>query len=133
MNVLKTYLVSFSVFFLIDLLWLGFLAKDLYRKHLGDFMADKTNWTAAVIFYLIFIGGLVYFAVNPAIESGNWVEALKLGAIYGFITYVTYDLTNLATLKDWPVMMSIIDIAWGTFLNSTTATLLLPLFPCRFR
>lgn len=120
---LKIYFVPFIVFFLIDLLWLGFLAKDLYRKHLGDFMADKTNWPAAIIFYLIFIGGLVYFAVNPAIESGNWLEALKLGAIYGFITYVTYDLTNLATLKDWPVMISIIDIAWGTFLNTATATL----------
>lgn len=120
---LKIYFVPFIVFFLIDLLWLGFLAKDLYRKHLGDFMADKTNWPAAIIFYLIFIGGLVYFAVNPAIESGNWLEALKLGAIYGFITYVTYDLTNLATLKDWPVMISIIDIAWGTFLNTATVTL----------
>lgn len=120
---LEIYFVPFIVFFLIDLLWLGFLAKDLYRKHLGDFMADKTNWPAAIIFYLIFIGGLVYFAVNPAIESGNWLEALKLGAIYGFITYVTYDLTNLATLKDWPVMISIIDIAWGTFLNTATVTL----------
>lgn len=120
---LKTYFVPFIVFFIIDLLWLGFLAKGLYRKHLGDFMADKTNWPAAIIFYLIFIGGLVYFAVNPAIESGNWLEALKLGAIYGFITYVTYDLTNLAVLKDWPVMISVIDIAWGTFLNTATATL----------
>lgn len=120
---LKTYFVPFIVFFLIDLLWLGFLAKDLYQKHLGGFMADKTNWPAAILFYLIFIGGLVYFAVNPAVESGNWIEAVKLGAIYGFITYVTYDLTNLALLKDWPVMISIIDIAWGTFLNTTTATL----------
>lgn len=123
MTFFKTYIVTFMVFFLIDLLWLGFLAKDLYDKYLGDFMAEKTNWPAAIIFYLIFIAGLVYFAVNPALESGSWLEALKIGAIFGFITYLTYDMTNLATLKDWPLEITLIDILWGTILNSFTTVI----------
>lgn len=121
MTYLKTYLITFIVFFVIDLFWLGFLAKDLYRAELGNFMAAKTNWPAAIIFYLIFIAGLIYYAVNPALDSGSWLEALKLGALFGFITYLTYDMTNLATLKDWPIKITIIDILWGSSLNALTS------------
>lgn len=120
MTYLKTYLVTFIVFFAIDLLWLGFLAKDLYHSELGDFMAANTNWPAAIIFYLIYIAALIYYAVNPALDSASWLEALKLGAIFGFITYLTYDMTNLATLKDWPIKITIIDIIWGSSLNALT-------------
>lgn len=121
MTYLKTYLITFIVFFVIDLFWLGFLAKDLYRAELGNFMAAKTNWPAAIIFYLIFFPGLIYYAVNPALDSGSWLEALKLGALFGFITYLTYDMTNLATLKDWPIKITIIDILWGSSLNALTS------------
>lgn len=123
MALFKMYLVSLAVFFAIDILWLGFVAKDFYREQIGHLMAEKTNWPAAIIFYSIFIGGLVLFAVNPALEQGSWTHALKMGAIFGFMCYATYDMTNLATLKDWPVKITIIDITWGTVLNSLTATI----------
>lgn len=123
MTFIKMYLVSLAVFFAIDILWLGFIAKDFYRAQIGHLMAEKTNWPAAIVFYSIFIGGLVLFAVNPAIEQENWTHALKMGAIFGFMCYATYDMTNLATLKDWPLKITLIDITWGTVLNSLTATI----------
>lgn len=123
MGIIRMYLVSLVVFFAIDILWLGFIAKDFYRKQIGHLMAEKTNWPAAIIFYSIFIGGLVFFAVNPALEQDSWTYALKMGALFGFMCYATYDMTNLATLKDWPVTITIIDILWGTVLNGLTAVI----------
>lgn len=123
MELLRNYLIIFVVFFAIDILWLGFVAKKLYRKHIGFIMADKFNWPAAIIFYTVYLVGLMYFAVNPAIAQESVMAAFTVGAIYGFFTYITYDMTNLATLEDWPVMISIIDIIWGTLLNSLTAGL----------
>ena len=84
-------------------------------------MAPKVNWTAAIIFYFIFIAGLVFFAINPAIEKESLKYAILVGGFFGFIAYSTYDLTNLATLKDWPLNITIIDIIWGTFLNAATS------------
>jgi uncharacterized membrane protein len=86
-------------------------------------MSDSVNWAAAIIFYLLFIVGLVYFAILPAVNDGEWLRALALGAFFGFITYATYDLTNLATLKDWPIQITLIDLAWGTFLGASISTL----------
>lgn len=123
MAFIKMYLVSLIIFFAIDILWLGFIAKDFYRAQIGHLMADRTNWPAAIIFYSIFIGGLVLFAVNPALEKESWLHALKMGAIFGFMCYGTYDMTNLATLKDWSLSITIIDIIWGTTLNSVTAVI----------
>lgn len=123
MQNLKVYVIAALVFFLVDILWLGFISKKLYQKYLGGFMAPKTNWPAAIIFYLIFIAGLVFFAINPALAKGSLKYAFLIGAFFGFITYSTYDLTNLATLKDWPLNISIIDIIWGTILNSATTAI----------
>lgn len=123
MELLRNYLIIFVVFFAIDILWLGFVAKKLYRKQIGFIMADKFNWPAAIIFYTVYLVGLMYFAVNPAIAQESVMAAFTVGAIYGFFTYITYDMTNLATLENWPVMISIIDIIWGTLLNSLTAGL----------
>lgn len=123
MTLIKTYLVSLGVFFAIDILWLGFVAKDFYRAQIGHLMAEKTNWPAVVLFYSVFIGGLVWFAVNPALEKESWTYALKMGALFGFMCYATYDMTNLATLKDWPIAITIVDILWGTVLNGLTATI----------
>ena len=109
------------VFFVIDIAWLGFIAKGFYREQLGFIMAPKTNWPAAVVFYLIFIAGLMFFAINPALAKDSVKHAFLLGALFGFMTYATYDMTNLATLKDWPLVISIIDIIWGTLLNALTA------------
>ncbi|HZJ85712.1 MAG TPA: DUF2177 family protein [Erysipelotrichaceae bacterium] len=121
MELVRNYLIAFVVFFVIDILWLGFVAKDFYREQLGFIMATKTNWPAAIVFYLIFIGGLMFFAINPALAKDSIKYAFLVGGLFGFMTYATYDMTNLATLKDWPLVISIIDIIWGTLLNALTA------------
>lgn len=120
---LKTYLITFSVFITIDLLWLGFIAKNLYRKELGFLMTDKTNWIAAIAFYAIFVLGMVIFVINPALTKDSWQFALLMGLFFGFITYSTYDLTNLATLKDWPIKITLIDLIWGTSLGGLVSSI----------
>lgn len=117
-----SYLLTAVVFFAIDMVWLGFIAKDLYRKYLSNFLSDKVNWTAAIIFYLLFIVGIFYFSILPAIEKNSLLKALISGALFGFFTYATYDLTNLATLKDWPLRIVFIDIIWGAILTGLVST-----------
>ena len=92
------------------MVWLGIIAKDLYRKYLGSFLSDQVNWPAAIIFYLLFIVGIFIFAILPAVEKDSLIRAVILGALFGFFTYATYDLTNLATLKNWPLNIVFIDI-----------------------
>lgn len=120
---LKLYGVSFIIFFAIDLLWLGIIAKKLYQNQIGHLLKTDVNWVAAIIFYLLFIGGLVIFVLLPAVEKGSIFQALYMGALFGLLTYATYDLTNLATLKDWPLQITLIDLAWGTFLGASTSTI----------
>lgn len=121
MQLVRNYLITFVVFFAIDIVWLGFIAKNLYNERLGHLMAESTNWPAAIIFYSIFIGGLMFFALNPALEKNSVMYAFLVGGLFGFMTYSTYDMTNLATLKDWPALISVVDIIWGTMLNAMTA------------
>ena len=121
-NVLKLYLLTIPIFFVIDLLWLGVLAKGIYKKYLGSFLSEQVNWVAAIIFYLIFIAGIIFFAVLPAVEKDSLSRALLLGVLFGFFTYATYDLTNLATLKDWPMTIVFIDIIWGMVLSGLVST-----------
>jgi uncharacterized membrane protein len=111
------YAIVFVVFFAVDILWLGFLARRLYAKYLGYIMAKTVNWTAAGLFYLIFIAGLMYFVITPSLADFSWLDLSLRAAAYGFITYSTYDLTNLATLRDWPLTITFIDLAWGTTLS----------------
>jgi len=120
MQFLKLYLMTLVIFFLVDIVWLGVISKKLYKEYLGHLMGP-VNWPAALIFYAMFIAGLVFFVINPAIEKQSLFYAVSVGAFFGLITYGTYDLTNLATLKDWPVTITIIDLIWGTFLNAATA------------
>ncbi len=117
-----SYLLTTVVFFAVDMAWLGYFAKDLYKKYLGSFLSDKVNWTAAIIFYLLFIVGIFYFAILPAVEKNSVVKAIISGALFGFFTYATYDLTNLATLKDWPLPIVFIDIIWGSVLTGIVST-----------
>lgn len=112
-----SYLLTTVVFFAIDMLWLGLIAKNLYRRYLGSFLSDTVNWTAAIIFYLLFIAGIFYFAILPAVEKNSLGKALLSGALLGFLAYATYDLTNLATLKNWPLPIVLIDMAWGAVLT----------------
>lgn len=119
---LKLYLLTIPIFLLIDSIWLGLIAKEFYRNNIGHLMAEDPNKVAAIVFYLFFIIGIIFFAVVPALEGGNWKMALLYGALFGFFTYATYDLTNLATLKNWPVKVVIADIIWGMFLCGIVAT-----------
>ena len=116
------YLLTTLVFFAIDLVWLGVIAKDMYNKLLGNLLADKVNWTAAIIFYLLFIVGIFIFVILPAVEKNSFIKAVVLGALFGFFTYATYDLTNLATLKGWPLKVVFIDIIWGMVLTSIVSS-----------
>ena len=114
------YLCTVPVFFLIDMVWLGVVAKGFYQQHLGSFIGP-INRPAAIIFYLIFIIGIIIFAVAPALETQSLIKAVVLGALFGLFTYATYDLTNLATLKDWPLIVVFVDIVWGMVLSGSVA------------
>lgn len=117
----KTYILSTMIFFTIDLLWLGLFAKDLYQSKVGDLLRADVNWTAAILLYLFLNVGLLYFVIMPALEKHNWRFALLAGAFFGMLMYATYDMTNLATLQDWSVFITVVDIIWGTFLCSLTS------------
>ena len=113
-----SYLLTTVVFFAIDMVWLGFVAKNMYRKYLGALLSDTVNWSAAIIFYLIFIVGIFIFVICPAVEKQSVVRAVLLGAVFGLIAYATYDLTNYATLKGFPLNIVFIDLAWGAVLTA---------------
>ena len=116
------YFLTTCVFFAIDMIWLGFIAKKFYRKYLGGFLSDNVNWLPAIIFYLLFIAGILIFAVFPALEKESLTKAILFGALFGLFTYATYDLTNLATLKGWPLPIVFIDIIWGMVLSGIVST-----------
>ena len=117
------YAITLPIFFAIDLVWIGVVARGFYRKHLGHLLSADVNWPAAILFYLVFIAGIVFFAVKPALEAGSAGRALASGAFLGFLAYATYDLTNQATMRDWPVVVTVVDLAWGTVLTSLVAFL----------
>ncbi|MEM9921605.1 MAG: DUF2177 family protein [Bacteroidota bacterium] len=121
-KLLIAYLLISLVFFLIDMIWLGWLAKDLYQKNLAHLLSPTVNWTAAAIFYALYIIGIMVFCILPAVDKGSLSYAITYGAFFGFITYATYDLTNLATLRDWPVKVVLMDISWGAVLCLTVST-----------
>ena len=118
---LKLYCIALPIFFAVDMVWLGLAAKNFYAKHIGFLMKANVNWAAAILFYLLFIADLVAFVVTPAVEKGSWARALLFGALFGLITYATYDLTNLATLKDWPFVVTVVDLIWGTVLAASVS------------
>jgi len=113
---LKLYVLTVPVFFVIDIVWLGVIAKGIYRRNLGFILSPEVNWVAAITFYLIYIAGIIFFAVRPALASNTLRDAALLGGLFGFFTYATYDLTNMATIKGWPLKIVVIDILWGTCL-----------------
>jgi uncharacterized membrane protein len=115
------YLITLAVFFLIDMVWLGVVAKGFYRRHLRSMLSPNVNWAAAILFYVLFIVGLIVFAIRPALVGGEPLKALFLGALLGLISYATYDLSNLATLKDWPLVVTIVDLVWGTVLGGAVS------------
>ena len=115
---LLTWLICIVVFFIIDFIWLGTVAKSFYRTQIGHLLAPQFNMVAAFLFYVIYVAGIVWFCVH---NSADWKAALIAGALFGFFCYATYDMTNYATLRDWPLKMVIVDIAWGTVLTGAVA------------
>ncbi len=117
----KLYLIALPVFFAIDMVWLVLVARNFYQKHIGFLMKPDVGWVAAGIFYLLFIAGLVTFVITAAVEKHSWVHAVLFGAFFGLITYATYVLTNLATLKDWPLLVTVVDLIWGMVLSASVS------------
>lgn len=122
LQITTAYISTAIVFFTIDFVWLSKMTGLFYRARMGDMLLDQPNFAVAGAFYLVYVAGIVYFAVMPALNSGHWTNALISGAILGFVAYGTYDMTNLATLKNWSWSLSIVDMLWGTFLTATAST-----------
>jgi uncharacterized membrane protein len=116
-QVVFLYIITLVTFFVIDMIWLAVVAKGFYRRHLGSLMSSKVNWAAALLFYLLFIVGLLVFVIRPSLLAEVPLRALFYGALFGLISYATYDLTNLATLKNWPLVVTVVDLIWGTILG----------------
>ena len=120
MKLAAAFGVSAVTMLALDALWIGVLAKAMYQDGIGHLMAPRANVAAAVAFYLVYLSGVMFFAVVPS-EAGGSLKAAALGAAFGFVAYATYDLTNMATLKDWPLGVTLADLCWGTFITATTA------------
>jgi len=117
----KLYFATLMVFLAIDMVWLGVLAKGFYQRHIGDLLRPDVRWGAALLFYLIFVGGVLLFAVLPALERASFRHAVLLGGLFGMIAYATYDLTNLATLRGFPPIVAVVDMVWGFVLTAVVA------------
>jgi len=109
------------VFLALDAVWLTTMAERFYRPAIGHLMMDKPAFGPAIVFYLMYLVGVVVFAVAPALASQRWQTALGLGALLGLLCYATYDLTNQATLRDWPLRVTLVDLAWGAFVTAAAA------------
>jgi uncharacterized membrane protein len=119
---LTSYGATALAFLVLDGLWLGVIAKDFYKSKMGALMADQINMPVAVSFYALFVAGLTFFAVMPGLQNSDWKIAALYGALFGFFTYATYNLTNMATIKGWPYDMSLVDLCWGTVLSGLSAS-----------
>ena len=114
------YAGTLLVMVALDMVWLGVIAKPFYQQGIGHLMAERPNIAVAVLFYLVYAAGLVIFVLTAGTETPGWSRTLLMGALFGFFAYATYDLTNLATLRDWPVGLAALDMAWGTFVSAAS-------------
>lgn len=121
MTFLKLYLLSLPIFLAIDAIWLGFIAPKFYEQQIGHLLRSPVNWPAAAVFYALFLVGVVIFVVQPALAKQSLWHACMYGALFGLITYATYDLTNLAVLKDWTLTVTVVDMAWGAVLTTVVS------------
>lgn len=121
MAFIKLYLITLFLFLVIDFLWLCLIAKNLYKEQIGFLLSESPRWGAVILFYCIYAFGLMFFVISPAIRVENYLTALTYGALFGFICYAAYDLTNLATLRGWPVKLVIYDLIWGAFISGVTS------------
>jgi uncharacterized membrane protein len=118
---MQSFIATLVAMAILDGLWLGLVARSFYRRHLGYLMAEAPNWLAAGAFYLIYTIGVTVFVVQPAVDDGSLLTALWRGALFGFVAYATYDLTNMATVRGWPNIVTIVDMVWGTLLTAAVA------------
>lgn len=118
---LSGYAATLVVMLAIDLVWLGVIARPFYQQSIGHLMSERPNLTAAAVFYLLYALGLLLFAVAPKGVGDSWSATMLTGAMFGFFAYATYDLTNLATLKNWPIGLAAVDMAWGTLVSAIAA------------
>lgn len=123
LDYIKIYLVSFVVFLVIELIWLMAIAKDFYQKEIGYILSPKPNLISTGVFAFMFVLGMVFFVISPALEKNSWSYALLVGMLYGIITYATYTLTNLSTLEGWPLKVALVDLFWGTTLGGLVSTI----------
>ena len=123
MKYAPAYVIALVIFLVLDALWLGLVAKSFYADRIGPIMLSSPRWGVAAVFYLIFVAGLVYFAISGALPAGNWQAAARDGALFGFFTYLTYDATTLAVIKGFDGTLAVVDVAWGTVLCAVTAAL----------
>ncbi|MEZ5780100.1 MAG: DUF2177 family protein [Rhizobiaceae bacterium] len=121
MKYVVAYVSTMVIFLAIDAVWLTTMSSRLYRQYLGDLLAESFNPTPAVLFYLIYVAGIVMFAISPAFASGRWTTAALYGGMLGFLAYATYDLTNHATLRGWPAVITVADLCWGSALTAVAA------------
>lgn len=122
MTYVIAYLATALVFLGLDFLWLTRISPAFYRSRIGELLLAQPNFAAAAAFYLLYVAGIVYFAVVPALNAGNWTTALLSGAILGLVAFGTYDMTNLATLKGWSLQVSLVDMTWGIIITAASAT-----------
>jgi len=120
-KIISTYLIALITFLAIDMVWLGFIARNLYKEKLGFVLSPNVNWLAAIVFYLIYIAGILFFAIVPSLKETDWQVAALNGAVFGAMCYATYDLTNMATIAKWPLIIVVIDIAWGIVLTGAVS------------
>ena len=117
------YIITLVIFLAIDMLWLGIISKNFYRTQLGSLLREQFNLAPALLFYLLYIVGLLVFVIMPAVDNNSMGQALGLGALFGLVAYATYDLSNLATLKNWPGVIVMADLAWGTTISAITSVI----------
>ncbi|MCX6285148.1 MAG: DUF2177 family protein [Bacteroidetes bacterium] len=118
---LKLYFASLAVFFAVDMVWLVLVARSFYKKYLGYIMSPTINWVPAIIFYLLFIVGLLVFVVIPGVKENSLQNTILRAVLFGLITYATYDLTNLATINQWPLAVTLVDLVWGMVLSTVVS------------
>ena len=122
-KIICTYVITLIVFLAIDMVWLGAVARNLYKQKLGNILSANVNWMVAIVFYIIYTLGILFFAVNPSLKEMSWKVAMLNGAVFGSMCYATYDLTNMATIAKWPLLIVIVDITWGTLLTSSVSVI----------
>lgn len=121
LKIIYTFALTIPVIFVVDLAWLGLFAKNFYHKMMSPHVTIAFNWPFVVLFYVLYFTGIYIFALKPGIASGSLTQTLILASMFGFFCYMTYDITNMATIKNWPLTLAIVDIIWGVFLTTFTA------------